>query len=466
VDVLTDVRCPFSFISQLNRDTALKRLELDSRAIVRYHPGFLNPNVPKEGESLDDYLLRDYGYTKEYAHSESYPLRVAGLAAGVELNPHRRVVNTFDAFCLIDAAQDLGKQYEVVKALSRRYFEQADDISDEEVLKQAGVEAGLPGGQVGAWIQDPQRRARVQAVYEELSSRVGEVPHFLLRERVSGNGIEVGGNRSVDDWEGVLNTVLEKARFIGMSIPGPYGQSVSLAEGIPYAPVSLALPAQHSWSAASWPLSEQHFSRLDESPDSSMYSEPRLVNHLDDSSLARLTEAYRSAFRTVPPGFAVLDLCSSWNSHYPQELLDGARVVVHGLNEAELRVNGQASEHHKQDLNENAQLPWKDNSYDFVTMALSVQYLTDPRAVFAEMHRVLKPGGMAIVAHSHRCFIEKAVKAFADETYDGEGHTHLVCRYFQNGPVGGWENFASADVSPRHGDPVWLVTAVKAGHTK
>ena len=37
-----------------------------------------------------------------------------------------------------------------------------------------------------------------------------------------------------------------------------------------------------------------------------------------------------------------------------------------------------------------------------------MQYLTNPRAVFAEMQRVLKPGGMAVVAFSHRCFIEKA----------------------------------------------------------
>merc|ERR1719215_168152 len=142
---MTDVRCPFSYISQLNLDQALKNLGLSERVVVRYHPVFLNPNVPKEGENLDDYLFREFGYSKDYAHSETYPLRLAGLEAGVELNPNRRVVNTFDAFCLIDAAEDSGKQYEVVKALSRRYFEQAEDISDEHVLRAAAEDAGLPG---------------------------------------------------------------------------------------------------------------------------------------------------------------------------------------------------------------------------------------------------------------------------------------------------------------------------------
>jgi len=461
VDVLTDVRCPFSFLSQLNMDTALKNLGLHENAVLRYHPVFLNPNVSKEGESLDDYLLRDYGYSKEYAHSEEYPLRVKGKEAGVLLNPNRRVVNTFDAFVLISAAAEVGKQHDALKALSRVYFEEAKDISKIEVLAEVARELGL-AEEASDLIFDQSRRARVWEEYERLAETVGEVPHFVLRERVSGNGVEVGGLKSVEQWEESLQTVLSKAAFIGMTIPGPYGQDIRIQEGIPYSPISLAIPAQQGYVPEQWPFTAGDFSRIDESPDTSMYAEPRLVNHLDESSLWRLTEAYRSIFSSVPKGFSVLDLCSSWVSHYPEESLEGARVVVHGLNQRELWANQQATERHVQDLNADAKLPWDDNSFDFVTMALSIQYMTDPRAVFSEMNRVLKPGGMAVIAHSHRCFIEKAVKAFATETYDGEGHTHTICRYFQFGPQGGWEKISSVDVSPQHSDPMWLVTAVKA----
>lgn len=462
VDVMTDVRCPFSFLSQLNLDSALKNLGLHENVVIRYHPVFLNPNVPKEGECLDDYLLREYGYTKEYAHSEQYPLRVMGKAAGVELNPNRRVVNTFDAFVVINAAAEVGKQHELVKAMSTRYFEQAEDISDPAVLKSAAAEAGLDADLVESWLNDEGRRAMVWDEYQRVSATVGEVPLFIVRERISGNGAEVAGNKSIEEWEGALDTVLEKASFIGKSIPGPYGKEVRMPEAIPYSPISLALNAQHGYAPSAWPFTAEDFSRIDESPDTSMYAEPRLVNHLDEASLMRLKEAYRNIFSSVPKGFSVLDLCSSWVSHYPEECMEGARVVVHGLNQRELWANSQATERHMQDLNANATLPWEDNSFDFVTMALSIQYMTDPRAVFSEMHRVLKPGGMAVITHSHRCFIEKAVKVFATETYDGEGHTHTICRYFQHGPAGGWENLASVDVSPRHVDPVWMVTATKA----
>jgi len=102
-----------------------------------------------------------------------------------------------------------------------------------------------------------------------------------------------------------------------------------------------------------------------------------------------------------------------------------------------------------------------DNSFDVLTLALSVQYLTEPKAVFAEINRVLKPGGIAIVAFSHRTFIEKAINVWARQTDDGEGHAHLICNYFQHSPYGGWEKLSTVDVSPGHGDPAWLVTAVK-----
>ena len=43
---------------------------------LRYFPVFLNPDCPDEGEPLDDYLLREYGYSKEFVRSDECVLRV------------------------------------------------------------------------------------------------------------------------------------------------------------------------------------------------------------------------------------------------------------------------------------------------------------------------------------------------------------------------------------------------------
>jgi predicted DsbA family dithiol-disulfide isomerase len=465
VDIMTDVRCPFFYIAKLKLEQAVVGLQLGSDAMIRYHPVFLNPAVPKSGECLDEYLFREYGYSKEFAHSKEYPLYQAGLEVGVKLNPDRRVVNTFDAFCLVALGERHGKQSQVVEALCRVYFEQAADISDIDVLVNVGEQVGL-GDDVRKELLSVAIAGEVASRYNSLSSVVQEIPQFLVREVTSGNGVEVNGTRSVSEWETILQGVARKGEFTGMNISGLGGDPLYLASANPTSPVSLAMSAQHGWAPSAWPYSAHDFQRADESDDSAMYALPRFVSHLAPESVDALKEVYRKVFGQARPGFAVLDLCSSWTSHYPEESLrDAQTIAVLGMNELELQRNQLATENHVQDLNINPTLPWRDEHFDFVTLAMSVQYLTQPQKVFSEMHRVLKPGGMALVAFSNRCFIEKTVNVWAREVYDGEGHVHILRNYFLFSPDNGWLGISSADVSSKEGDPVWLVTAVKAGRS-
>ena len=60
-----------------------------------------------------------------------------------------------------------------------------------------------------------------------------------------------------------------------------------------------------------------------------------------------------------------------------------------------------------QDLNKNPKLPYEDNTFDVITNAVSVDYLSRPIEIFQEMHRVLKPGGLAAMSFSNRCFPTK-----------------------------------------------------------
>ena len=96
-----------------------------------------------------------------------------------------------------------------------------------------------------------------------------------------------------------------------------------------------------NWPAAA-PFSENDFKRLDESDDAQFYpaQQPRLVYHIDEGAVAALTSYYK---REIKPGSDVLDICSSWVSHYPQNLKLG-RVAGTGMNERELRANTQLTE--------------------------------------------------------------------------------------------------------------------------
>ena len=115
-------------------------------------------------------------------------------------------------------------------------------------------------------------------------------------------------------------------------------------------PVSLLHRGRRGYYEEAWPYVPVDFARADESDDALMYAASRLVAHLDAPARAALTAAYRCLLRgfahahhhSAPPSsvdaaastanagagapegaspLAVLDTCSSWLSHLPDDAL-------------------------------------------------------------------------------------------------------------------------------------------------
>ncbi|KAK1295361.1 hypothetical protein QJS10_CPA16g00344 [Acorus calamus] len=173
-------------------------------------------------------------------------------------------------------------------------------------------------------------------------------------------------------------------------------------------------------------LSPEGRAKLNVLPDRDFYSFPRFVTHVDDGFISALTGLYRDR---VSPGSEVLDIMSSWVSHLPEEV-KYKRVVGHGLNAAELARNRRLDCFVVKDLNNDDQrFEFESCSFDAVLCAVSVQYLQCPEKIFAEVFRLLKPGGVFIVSFSNRMFYEKAVAAWRDGT--AYSRVQLVVQYFQ-----------------------------------
>jgi SAM-dependent methyltransferase len=168
---------------------------------------------------------------------------------------------------------------------------------------------------------------------------------------------------------------------------------------------------------------DEPFARVDADDDASFYSLPRMVVHLEPGAIEALRGVYGEQFA---PGSSVLDLMSSWRSHLPGEL---GRVVGLGLNAEEMAANAQLDEWVIHDLNREPRLPFPDASFGAVACAVSVQYLVHPVAVFADVHRVLVPGGSVVVSFSNRCFPTKAVAIWLSA--DDDDHRRLVRMYLE-----------------------------------
>ncbi|CAL5370164.1 unnamed protein product [Camellia sinensis] len=172
-------------------------------------------------------------------------------------------------------------------------------------------------------------------------------------------------------------------------------------------------------------LSPEGRTKLNTYPDQDFYAFPRFVNHVDDNFIATLTELYRER---LSPGSEILDLASSWVSHLPKEV-EYKRVVGHGLNAQELAKNPRLDYFFVKDLNCDQKLELESGCLDAVLCTVSVQYLQQPEKVFAEVFRVLRPGGVFIVSFSNRMFYEKAIGAWREGT--AYSRVQLVMQYFQ-----------------------------------
>ncbi|MCE2718811.1 MAG: class I SAM-dependent methyltransferase [Dolichospermum sp.] len=168
--------------------------------------------------------------------------------------------------------------------------------------------------------------------------------------------------------------------------------------------------------------------KLDDSDDQLFYNYPRFVTHVDEGFIQQLTDLYR---QRIPANARILDMMSSWVSHLPTDR-DFAHVEGHGLNAEELARNPQLNHYFVQNLNINPQLPCLDQEFDAVINCVSVQYLQYPEAVCSEIHRILKPGGIAIISFSNRMFFQKAIQVWRDgsEAFRVE----LVKSYFRSVP--------------------------------
>lgn len=166
--------------------------------------------------------------------------------------------------------------------------------------------------------------------------------------------------------------------------------------------------------------------KLDDTNDQEFYAFPRLVTHVDEGFIQQLTNLYRERLQE---NTRIFDMMSSWVSHLPEEM-EFAYVEGHGLNGEELARNSRLNHYFVQNLNENPKLPLPDQDFDAVLNCVSVQYLQYPEAIFTEIHRVLKPGGIAIISFSNRMFYQKAITTWRDGTE--ASRVELVKSYFQS----------------------------------
>jgi predicted DsbA family dithiol-disulfide isomerase/SAM-dependent methyltransferase len=490
------------------------------------------------------------------------------------------VSSSLPAHRLLALAQTLdeeaGSTYgeDVVGGLFQAYFGEKKNIADLDVLAQIAADVKLPlsASQLTQFLASDSLSASVIAAADSASAAGLTVPQITVA--MGKNTVEVPGAVSQDELLKTFQEITQRSpsEYLGDDLNPNAARHVAAVAAAAVAVPTLAdevagdrfrwqaenlLPSMERSMGGAWPdtnpfsgseeelaNNEGLFSRLDPGSDVDFYQADgsRLEHHLDAPARAVLSRHYASLLRDlacasrVTPTLngngeglgnqllAILDLCSSFDSHLPESLsgkdtkfnfnyaggvscesstpqesacsLDvvdvNISVVGLGMNAFELEANKKLTSWGIHDLNSRTTLNdvvpsplpapstlssafATDSSFDMVTMALSIDYLTRPLHVLAEAWRLLKPGGKLVVSFSDRMFRSKAIALWRDAP-DNSTRLWIVAAYFKYTALakgGNWSDLAVLELTPQRStagdssdgsknDPIFVVQATKS----
>jgi predicted DsbA family dithiol-disulfide isomerase len=195
IEMVSDVVCPWCFIGKRRLEKAIA-LTPEIPVEVRFHPFFLNPWIPREGISREEYLTTKFGSPERY---RGIAQRVAAAAAAEGLTHAidniKRQPNTLDCHRLILWAGESGNAARMKQRLMDLYFTEGGDLTDREVLVGAAADCGLDAEVVRRRLAGEDDVARVsQAAKAASDAGINGVPCFVL-----GGVLAVQGAQSPDD---------------------------------------------------------------------------------------------------------------------------------------------------------------------------------------------------------------------------------------------------------------------------
>jgi len=189
IDMVSDVVCPWCFIGKRRLEKAIA-LTPDIPVAVRFRPYFLNPWVPREGISRDEYLTTKFGSPERY---RGIAQRVAQAAAAEGLTyvieGIKRQPNTLDCHRLIHWAGDAAAHMK--QRLMDLYFTEGGDLTDREVLVAAAAACGLDAGQVRARLASEEDVERLEREADSAKEAgIDGVPCFIVGGLVAVQGAQ------------------------------------------------------------------------------------------------------------------------------------------------------------------------------------------------------------------------------------------------------------------------------------
>lgn len=145
IDIISDVTCPWCAIGFKRLSNAIQELKIEDKIEIEWHPFQLNPDMPKEAQNANKYLMNKLGINENQLMKKRGNVTKLGQEAGFKFNYFTDMIkpNTLNAHVLLDYAKEFNKQTKLKVRLQKAYFEEKKNIASREVLAEELKAVGL-----------------------------------------------------------------------------------------------------------------------------------------------------------------------------------------------------------------------------------------------------------------------------------------------------------------------------------
>ncbi len=191
VDVVSDVACPWCYVGKRRLEQALKEWK-GAEVEVHWHPYQLDPNMPKDGFTRDEYLVNKFG-SIEKVRAMTDHLTTVGKEVGIDFDFSEKwtSVNTLHLHQLLHVAGHEGFKDQLKERFLKAYFVDLNPLNDNQVVYKILADFNWDTTKVDQIMADEAIAKKVkEQIAHSQSIGVTGVPFFIINNEFGISGAQ------------------------------------------------------------------------------------------------------------------------------------------------------------------------------------------------------------------------------------------------------------------------------------
>jgi len=206
IEMWTDLGCPWCYVGKHRLKAAIDKRPDAERFEVRLRSFELNPDPPREPETIETAFIRSHGGDGSVVLNAERRIQALARSEGLAFSLDRLNANTFDFHRVLHHADEQGLETEFFSAVQDQFFAGAINPFDPNELVQVAESVGLDGARVSRVLASDEYAEDAHADRREgVALGLTGVPFVVFDRQVAAPGAQ-----SVEVYGQILDQIADQ----------------------------------------------------------------------------------------------------------------------------------------------------------------------------------------------------------------------------------------------------------------